>query len=76
MSAWSTPTEDFQISPEAAEVYEARFVPGIFAERVPHTLDAAGVPVESVLDVALGTGVVARAAVDRPGRPARSPGST
>lgn len=64
----STPTEDFQISPEAAEVYEARFVPGIFAERVPHTLDAAGVRAgQSVLDVACGTGVVARAAVDRVG---------
>jgi ubiquinone/menaquinone biosynthesis C-methylase UbiE len=64
----STPAEDFQITADAAEVYEAQFVPGIFAERVPHTLDAAGVRAgQSVLDVACGTGVVARAAVDRVG---------
>ena len=64
----STPTEDFQVSPEAAEVYEARFVPGIFAERAPHTLDAARVGTgQAVLDVACGTGVVARAAVERVG---------
>ena len=60
--------ETFQISREAAEVYEARFVPGIFAERVPHTLDAGGVgPGHDVLDVACGTGIVARSARERVG---------
>ncbi len=64
----SETSEQFQITPEAAEVYEARFVPGIFAERVPHTLDVAGLAAgQSVLDVACGTGVVARAARDRVG---------
>jgi SAM-dependent methyltransferase len=60
--------ETFQISREAAEVYEARFVPGIFAERAPHTLDAAGVgPGQHLLDVACGTGIVAREARERVG---------
>jgi SAM-dependent methyltransferase len=60
--------ETFQISRDAAEVYEARFVPGTFAERAPHTLAAGGVGAgHDVLDVACGTGVVARAARERVG---------
>lgn len=59
----STPTESFRISLEAAEVYESRFVPAIFAEWAPRLLDRAGVaPGQSVLDVACGTGIVARTA--------------
>ncbi|HYH46954.1 MAG TPA: methyltransferase domain-containing protein, partial [Thermoanaerobaculia bacterium] len=55
--------ETYQLSVEAAEVYEARFVPAIFAEWAPHLVEAAGVVGgQAVLDVACGTGVVARAA--------------
>lgn len=58
--------ETFQLSMQAAEAYESRFVPAIFAEWAPHLVDAAGVrPGQAVLDVACGTGVVARKAADR-----------
>ena len=58
-------TQTFQLSVDAAEVYEARFVPAIFAEWAPHLVEAAGVaPGQAVLDVACGTGVVARAAAE------------
>jgi SAM-dependent methyltransferase len=64
----SSPTETFRISVEAAEVYQARFVPAIFQEWAPDVLDIAGVgPGDRVLDVACGTGVVARAAAERVG---------
>jgi ubiquinone/menaquinone biosynthesis C-methylase UbiE len=60
--------ETFRISLEAAEVYEAKFVPALFAEWAPHLVDAAGVvPGQAVLDVASGTGIVAREAADRMG---------
>lgn len=60
--------ETFQISLDAAEVYESKFVPAIFGEWAPHLVEAAGVaPGQAVLDVACGTGVVARAAADRMG---------
>ncbi|NEE03764.1 methyltransferase domain-containing protein [Phytoactinopolyspora halotolerans] len=63
-----TSTETFQIPLETAEVYEARFVPGLFAEWAPLLTDAAGVrPGHAVLDVACGTGVVTRAVADRLG---------
>jgi ubiquinone/menaquinone biosynthesis C-methylase UbiE len=59
----------FQLSAEAAEVYEARFVPTFFAQWAPRLLDAAGVTGgQHVLDVACGTGVVARTAAERVGR--------
>ena len=57
----------FQLSVAAAELYESRFVPALFAEWAPHLLDVARVvPGTSVLDVACGTGIVARTAADRP----------
>jgi SAM-dependent methyltransferase len=58
--------EKFQLSVEAAEAYEAGFVPALFADWAPALVDAAGVqPGQAVLDVACGTGVVAREAADR-----------
>ncbi len=57
------PTEQFQIPLEVAEIYERKFVPAIFAEWAPHLVDAVGVaPGHHVLDVACGTGIVARTA--------------
>jgi len=62
------PTQTYQLSVEAAEAYEARFVPALFAEWAPHLVEAAGVAAgQAVLDVACGTGVVARTAADRVG---------
>lgn len=58
--------EAFQLTPDAAELYEARFVPAIFAEWAPLLVDAAGVRRgQEVLDVACGTGIVARTVADR-----------
>jgi predicted RNA methylase len=58
--------ERFQLPIEAAEAYEAGFVPALFADWAPAIVDAAGVrPGQEVLDVACGTGVVAHAAADR-----------
>ena len=59
-------TETFQVSAAAAEAYESTFVPALFAEWAPHLCDLAGVrPGQRVLDVACGTGIVARVAADR-----------
>lgn len=64
--------ETFQLSLNTAEVYERKFVPALFGEWAPPLVEAAGVaPGNSVLDVACGTGVVARAAADRVGRQGR-----
>jgi ubiquinone/menaquinone biosynthesis C-methylase UbiE len=50
---------------EAAEVYETAFVPAFFAQWAPLLCDAAGVDSgQRVLDVACGTGIVARTAAD------------
>jgi ubiquinone/menaquinone biosynthesis C-methylase UbiE len=57
--------ETFQLSVAAAEAYEARFVPALFAEWAPRLVELAGVaPGQAVLDVACGTGIVARTAAD------------
>jgi trans-aconitate methyltransferase len=65
MSASADSTESFQIPIEAAEAYEALFVPAFFAQWAPPLCEAAGiVPGQRVLDVACGTGVVARQAAD------------
>jgi ubiquinone/menaquinone biosynthesis C-methylase UbiE len=68
MTTTGTPgeAERFEVSTEAAEVYEARFVPAIFAEWAPLLVDlAADRPGQHVLDVACGTGIVARTVADR-----------
>ena len=58
-------TERFQLSAEAAERYEAQFVPAIFAEWAPRLIEIAGVEADQrVLDVACGTGIVARTAAE------------
>jgi ubiquinone/menaquinone biosynthesis C-methylase UbiE len=57
-----------QVGGNAAEVYERQHVPAMFAPWAPTLLDLAGVqPGERVLDVACGTGVVARLAAARVG---------
>jgi ubiquinone/menaquinone biosynthesis C-methylase UbiE len=59
-------SETFQLPIEAAEFYESTFVPAFFAQWAPMLCDAAGVaPGRRVLDVACGTGIVARTAAAR-----------
>jgi ubiquinone/menaquinone biosynthesis C-methylase UbiE len=61
-----------QVSLEVAEMYEASFVPTLFADLAPHLVTAAAVaPGDRVLDVACGTGIVARVAADRVGEQSR-----
>ena len=63
-----TAVETFQLSGDAAEVYESKFVPALFGEWAPLLADAAGIARgQRVLDVACGTGVVAREAAGRVG---------
>ncbi len=64
----TSPVETFQLAVEAAEAYESKFVPAMFGEWAAYLVDAAGIaPGQTVLDVACGTGVVARAAAARVG---------
>lgn len=58
-------SETFQLDLAAAETYEARFVPAMFAEWAEVLIAEAGVAAgQRVLDVACGTGIVARRAAD------------
>jgi SAM-dependent methyltransferase len=57
-----------QVSNAAADVYETFFVPALFGEWPPRLADAASLkPGDRVLDVACGTGIVAREAARRVG---------
>lgn len=63
-----TEPESWQVSTDAAEVYESCFVPAIFGAWASPVTDAAGVrPADRVLDVGCGTGVLAREALRRVG---------
>ncbi|NMR28254.1 methyltransferase domain-containing protein [Crystallibacter degradans] len=58
-------TESFQLEEAAAEAYEAKFVPAMFAEWAQQLVAAVGVsPGQRILDVACGTGIVARTAAE------------
>jgi ubiquinone/menaquinone biosynthesis C-methylase UbiE len=60
--------ETFQIPLETAEMYEAKFVPALFADWAPHVVEMGDVSTgHSVLDAACGTGIVARTASQRVG---------
>lgn len=61
----ATAPETFEIGPEGAELYEKEFVPGLFAEWAPRIVEFAEVASgQRVLDVACGTGIVARTAAE------------
>lgn len=73
MTATSTETANAaqtgQVGSDAAATYERFFVPALFAQWAQPMLDAAGVDggAARILDVACGTGVLARAAAERLG---------
>ena len=61
-------TQTFHLSQDSAEAYEEVFVPASFEPWARMLVDAAGVVAgDRVLDVACGTGIVARVAADRVG---------
>lgn len=64
-------SEEFsQVSDKAAEFYEDFLLPALFEQWTSVMLDTANVaPADRVLDIACGTGVLARAAAERVGQP-------
>lgn len=66
----SDPSARGQVNTSAAEIYESFFVPALFGEWAPRVLAAAEVgPGHTLVDVACGTGILARAAADVTGDP-------
>lgn len=64
----SNTSETFQISAEQAAIYESKFVPAMFAQWAAPLVEAVGLHTgQAVLDVACGTGILARTAADRVG---------
>ena len=62
----SDSTETFELSTEAADAYERTFVPALFADWAGRLVDLARIePGQAVLDIACGTGIVARTAAER-----------
>ena len=61
-------TETFRVPRDPAEAYESMLVPALFAPWAQMLVDAAGIGADDrILDVACGTGIVARVAADRVG---------
>lgn len=70
------PGEDYQISGNAAEIYEAQKVPAVFAPLARKTLETVDLSSDDViLDVACGTGIVARTARQKLGSAPRIVGT-
>jgi SAM-dependent methyltransferase len=64
----AVPEQTYALAAEAAEFYESTFVPALFESWARRLVDFAGTKRgDSVLDVACGTGVVARTVADRVG---------
>ena len=61
-------TETFRVPRHPAEAYESMLVPALFEPWAQMLVDAAGIGADDrILDVACGTGIVARVAADRVG---------
>jgi ubiquinone/menaquinone biosynthesis C-methylase UbiE len=68
MNVDTTKDEGWQLAGKSAEAYERYLVPALFTASAERLLDLAGVKEgDRVLDVACGTGIVARRAVPRAG---------
>ena len=60
------PASTGQVNADAARIYDAFFVPALFAEWAQPVCDAAQIrPGDRVIDIACGTGVAAREAAKR-----------